>query len=224
MTLKELRHIFSSTLCVIVNPRNSYESLGVKQSLIFYYKALPVPLLAVFLISGVDLVLAKFGTIAPTFWSPSLSDSFGAGGSGSIFTPLFPIAYLLTYPIFGLFNAAIFQLVSKTIFRIWKGSYAKTFTAIMYGMLPVALFLWILSIPLTNLPVDAMTNLLFLAMYLWSAITTIISLAVQHDITKRRAFVGFIAGMIVIFFTLIFYYNFAIITTITLNMMKAIFG
>ncbi len=114
--------------------------------------------------------------------------------------------------------------MSGKLFRIWPGSYTKTLASVISGMLPVAMFLWILSLPLVNLPVNAVINLLFIGIYLWNAVVTVKSLAIQLGISTRRAFTGYLIGMLVIFFTMTFYYNFNITWSITRDTIQAIMG
>jgi hypothetical protein len=212
-----------SAIDIIIHPTNYPERKGIKETLVFYYSILPIPILVLALVSALDLGMAYKGVSAPTFWSSSLQNSTGSGSVGSIYTPIIPFTYLITYPIVGFINAGVFHFLSKKVFKIWSGNYNQTFTAVIFGFIPVTLFLWVLSLPLLNLPVDSVINLVFLAIHIWNAVITIKSFQIQHSISLQRAVTGYLVGMVVIFFIMTFYYNFNITWTISQNMIHAIF-
>lgn len=208
--IKQLHRVWRA----IYRPSDNTAKLTVKQALGFYYKTLPLPALLVVLAGSIGWMLSSQGLTYATFWSSSLERTSGFASSSSPLTTVFALACLALFIVSGLLNAAIFHVVSKKIFRIWRGSYAQTFTAVMYGLLPTVMLFWILSLPLASTPTNVATNIAFTAMYIWGAIVTILSLAAQHRISRRRAVLGYGVGLIVVLLSMSFYYNITITLTI----------
>ena len=194
---------FKDGLDRIIHPNKNRDKMSIEKALRFYYRVMVLPLI-------VSLVL---GFIFGSFYGPmSLFSLFGpVSGHGGILSGILSVVYVLLIflvliPVEIIINAAILQLFSKLIFKIWKGDISKTVTAVMFSELPVVLFYWLLFIPIVKyvviIPIIIATILALLItiiLELWSIYVLVVSLAVQHNISKLRAFAGWLLPIVILF-------------------------
>jgi hypothetical protein len=211
--MKNIIQNFKEGCKLIFNPKvniNSSGKLSVKESLTYVFRFIPLPVLFIIIVGIFDLLLANAGLVTSTFWNASLDSPTAPGNSGSWVTIFFALGTLLVFILSTFVTAGIVHLIAKFILRIWKGSYARTFTAMMYGLLPIILFFWVMNLPLFY-PIRIIINIVFTAMYLWAAFVTVICLSNQHEVSIWKALIGYVIGMIVVFFVIIAsFFNFAI--------------
>ncbi len=117
--------------------------------------------------------------------------------AGSILTPLSSVFASFSYlsiiwggillffvalPLGIAIDAFIYQLIAKIFLGVWKGSYDATFTALIYGVFPLLLMLWLSVIPIFN-------SLFIIIAPIWSIIVIVIALSVQQKITRLNALI-----------------------------------
>ncbi len=170
---------FKEALGRCTNPNKNTGKMEVMDALKYYYRVMILPMI-------VSVVLALiFGIFVGS----------ALGGVGSIFggvvTAVIAVVYFIVLiPIGLLFSAAVLQLFAKMVFGIYKGNYSRTFTAVMFGALPVILFYWLGFIPVLGM--------LLLVFGLWSIYTTVVSLSKQHNISLGKAFLGWIITAVIL--------------------------
>jgi hypothetical protein len=220
--LSAIMQSFYRSIGYILQPTRFTNQLSIRETLALYYKFLPIPIILILIVGMIGLLLAKQGYSYATFWSPQLTSATGFASSGSAYTTLFALICLSALMLTAFINAAIYHVVGKFVVRTWRGSFSKTFTAVVLGMLPVALLLFILSLPLANPPTRAVINSLFTIMYVWGGIVTWLSLATQHDTNKWRTLISYIIGTLFVIFTLTIYINIEITVSIWKEMLGSI--
>ena len=178
---------FKDGLDRIIHPNKNRDKMSIEKAIRFYYRVMVLPLI-------VSVVL---GFIFGSVYGPmGLFSVFGPlSGHGGILSGILGVVYvLLTFlvliPVGIIIDAAILHLFSKLIFRIFKGDISKTVTAVMFGELPLVLFYWLLFIPIVKYVV--------IILALWSIYVLVVSLAVQHNISKLRAFAGWLLPIIIL--------------------------
>lgn len=138
------------------------------------------------------IVYVVLGSIAVALGVPT--HSFG---TNSLLTPLYTVVASLSYvsilwggiilffvilPLGIAIDALIYQLVAKIFLNVWKGNYDTTFTALVYGLFPLLLLLWLSVIPLFN-------SLFIIIAPIWSLVVIVIALAAQQKVTRLNAFI-----------------------------------
>lgn len=183
--------------------RFSKVSFSVKDALKFYYIFSIVPVI-ISIIVGI-IVGAVTGIVIQNQVSGLVLTGplHSIAASLQLILPGFISAWVLLYfwvfvPI-GLFiNAAIYQLVGKAMLKTWKGDYAKTFTASMFGVIPLTLFYFLSLIPGINL-------VYLIVLPIWSIVVLVIALSVQQKVERTKAFVALATswGLVALFLFLI---------------------
>lgn len=177
---------FREGLEVIIHPnKEARTNLGVKDAAVMYYKFAVVPIIFAIVASLVILavlpgVLASLPSTQLLNGSLSLTmAAYEESFVGLIITPLFiPIALLV---IAGLIHG-----VGKVL-RLLKGSFSKTFTAVVYAEFASLLF-WF-AIALGNFG-----SIIFLLAAVYGVYMLVVVLAKEHKTSATNAFV---AGLIV---------------------------
>lgn len=177
---------FRGGLEIIIHPnRETRTDLGVKDAVVMYYKFAVVPIIFTIVASLVVLallpgVLASLPSTQLLNGSVSLTmAAYEESFVGLIITPLFiPIALLV---IAGLIHG-----VGKTL-RLLRGSFSKTFTAVVYAEFASLLF-WF-AIALGNFG-----SIIFLLAVVYGVYVLVVGLAKEHEVSATNAF---IAGLIV---------------------------
>ncbi|MEM0201842.1 MAG: YIP1 family protein [Candidatus Micrarchaeaceae archaeon] len=99
------------------------------------------------------------------------------------------IGIFIVIPILVFISAIIYQLIGKNFLNAWKGSYEKTFAAVMFGVLPVILFYWAVSIPIIGI---------FFAFIfgIWELVVLTIALSSQHKIERTKSVIVILVSTI----------------------------
>ncbi|MGC9099589.1 MAG: hypothetical protein ACP5HW_03550 [Candidatus Micrarchaeia archaeon] len=92
-------------------------------------------------------------------------------------------------PLSLLLNAGVYQLFAKILFHMFSKPYSNTFTALVYGVMPMLLLVWLLAIPVVGI-------IAMIAIVIWSFIVTIISMARQQQVSGAMAFLGMFVSSI----------------------------
>ncbi len=153
----------------------SKSAFSIWRALGFYYALTAIPFVLYVVIGYIMVKLGLIATLMPFYSSLSPIGVLPA-------LLLTAILYFWILVPIGLFiNAFIYQLIGKNFLRLWNGSYEKTFTAAMFGALPVMLFYWLVSIPVVNA--------LYLGiMGVWGLIVLTVALSNQQKVKRIEAF------------------------------------
>ena len=171
--------------------------MSIMGALSFYYMLSIIPFV-LFVAIGSLVLAANMNMNVLPFWS-NFGYQFGLTTTSFLFLLLGGILYFWVFVPIGIFiNALLYQLVGKFFLNIWRGTYDKTFTAAMFGVLPSMLFYWLMPIPIINI--------FYLAVFgVWSFVVFVIALANQQKVARMSAFLGMLATVtIVVFATMIF--------------------
>lgn len=175
---------------IITHPGRATATMSVGKALGFYYRASVLPLIAAIVVGFVVGYFAG-GLLGSIFGSFGTLLGSAAGAFGGLLVAVLAVIYLLIIvPVAMLIDAAIYQLFAKIIFKVWKGTFDKTFTAVTYGIMPILLFFWIAFIPIVDM--------LLVVLAFWSIVVLIISLGKQHGISAWRALGGALLTWIVV--------------------------
>jgi hypothetical protein len=90
------------------------------------------------------------------------------------------LLFFIALPLGIAIDAIIYQIIAKHFLKVWKGSYDRTFTALVFGLFPLLLLLWIGVIPIFNL-------LFIIVAPIWSLVVIVIALSEQQKITRLNA-------------------------------------
>ncbi len=175
---------------IITNPGKATATMSMGEALGFYYRASILPVIVAIIVGFVVGYLAG-NLLGSVFGSLGALLSSGTGAAVGLLVAVLAALYLLVLvPVGMVIDAAIYQLFAKVIFKVWKGAFNKTFTAITYGMMPVLLFFWLALIPIVNL--------LLIVVGLWSIAVFVISLSTQHKVSAWRALGGVVLTWVVV--------------------------
>ena len=159
--------------------------LDIMGSLKIYYSVAIISIVLTAIIIGIMSALG----ISPSSVSPSTSSLFSALPiSVSIISIMSAIVGIfIIVPILIFIMAIIYQLIGKNFLNAWKDSYEKTFAAAMFGVLPVILFYWAISIPIIGI---------FLAFIftIWDFVVLTIALSSQHKIERTKSVIVILVG------------------------------
>ena len=177
---------------IILHPGSTSKTMnGIGDALAFYYSAAILPTIAAVIVAAIfGLAVGSFGYSLIGRLLP------GAGVAAVLITTLAAIGVALAYllvliPVSMIINAAIYQLFAKRIFDIWRKPFKYTMTAVLYGTLPVMMFVWLAFIPV----VGSFIPLIF---GIWGLIVLIISMARQQGISGARAFGGILLSAVIV--------------------------
>ncbi len=152
------------------------KSWDIQSALTAYYKVAIIPM-----ILAVILAYAIGNVFSSSLKSTALLSSFGGTGVGLAVIVI--VNYLIAIPIGLLIFAAFIQIVGSVL-QVFKGSYATTFSAVVYGILPYLVLSWI---PLISSIGE-----------IWDIVVTVIAIKNLQKTTTLMAFVTWIGGIIVI--------------------------
>ncbi len=153
----------------------SKPAFSIGRTLGFYYELTAIPFV---LYVVIGYIMASLGL------NTTLMPFYGSFSSIGVLPALLLTAVLyfwILVPI-GLFlDAVIYHLVGRNFLRLWNGNYERTFTAVMFGALPVMLFYWLVSIPVVNA--------LYLGiMGVWGLVVLTVALSNQQKVKRIEAF------------------------------------
>ncbi|MDE1851896.1 MAG: YIP1 family protein [Candidatus Micrarchaeota archaeon] len=90
------------------------------------------------------------------------------------------ITFFILLPLGIAVEALIYQLVGRVFLNAWKGTYEKTFTALVFSLFPLLLLYWLSVIPVFD-------ALFIILAPIWSLIVLVIALSVQQKIRRLDA-------------------------------------
>jgi hypothetical protein len=158
----------------------SKRKLDLGGALKLYYTLAILPFI-VYIVFGVVAaslgVSAGFGMSSPfhAFRPFVTSLSYFAVIAGAV------VLFFIAIPLSIAIDALIYQLIGRMFLNVWKGKYEKTFTALMFGILPMLALLWLSFIPFLN-------AIFIVIAPIWTIIVFTAALSVQQNITKLNAF------------------------------------
>ncbi len=176
---------------IMLHPGSVSKTMDLGDVLGFYYKAAILPTIASV------IVAALFGIAAGGLAYSLVGRLLPAMAAGAaLFTALLAVGVALLYmlvliPVGIIINAAIYQLFAKRLFDIWRKPYKNTLTAVLYGEMPVMMFLWLMFIPIVG-------SFISIVFGIWGLVVLIISMARQQDISGARAFGGILLSAVII--------------------------
>ncbi len=152
---------------------------SVRDSLLFYYYFSLVPLL-LYVAAGY-VFYHYLGATAIVNFMPMMRAfmRLPVGFGPALLVDAVVLFWILT-PIGIAIDAFLYQLVGRRLLNAWKGDYSKTFTALMYAVLPQTALYWLFAIPIVNilaLPIIAT----------WAIVVLVIALAAQQRIRRTDA-------------------------------------
>ncbi len=180
------------------HPNATGDSYTVKSALKFYYRAMILPMIAALVItlvisSVVGAAFSILGRLLGFLGLGALGMALGIGigiAVSIMLTIMVLLSFIVLIPISIIINAAILQFFSKFVFRIWKGDFSKTLAAMMFGTLPIILFLWLAFIPIVGF--------IMVIFSIWSIVVLIMALSRQHNIGIGRAFIGWLIPYVIV--------------------------
>lgn len=152
--------------------------MSVMDALKFYYSASLIPLL-LFLVIG--FVSMKLGLLTNALGLVPMTSSFLLNmGVGVLLVGFAVVYFWLLVPIGFFINAALYQLVGKYFLRLFKEDYERTFTAMVFGCMPLLLLYWLFVVPGVGI-------LAFVVLPVWALVVEVIALSAQQRITRLQS-------------------------------------
>lgn len=159
--------------------KESAAKMGVKDALKLYYGVSLVPLLLFIVLGSICLNL---GLVSNRFGAVPLVLSLLPGVGLNVLLVAFAFAYFwVLIPVSLLIDAALYHLVGKNFLKLFKGGYERTFTALVFGFMPMLLLYWLFVIPGVN-------ALALIVLPVWGFVVDVIALSVQQKVTRLQAF------------------------------------
>jgi hypothetical protein len=154
----------------------------IGEALAFYYKIIIIPLILYIILALAFLPIyeTKLLTVPSSAFTGFFSGTPAIGGILSL---------LVTIPIYLFVSAFLFQIFGK-LFKVFSNPYSNTFTATVYGAVPIILSYWLGPVPLVS-------SLLIIFNF-WSLAITILALANQQKTSILKAFAVMIIPTIII--------------------------
>ncbi len=171
----------------MLHPSLNTEEMSTGAALKFYYRAAVIP----FVISAILGVIVSYILLSIATSSSYSLTTMGKATIQSSLLALVVVGYLVDVFIFTPIGivvfSAILQFFSKTLFKFWQGGYNRTLTASVFSIFPSIFFLWLTQLPYVEFVIA-----------IWVAVVMIITLAKQHQISTKMAFVGWLVPSILV--------------------------
>jgi hypothetical protein len=178
--------------------KESAAKMDIIGALKFYYGASLIPVL-LFIVLGYIALQSKL--LNNILGMVPIGSSLILNAGVNLLLVGFAVVYFwLLVPIGFFINSALYQLVGKHFLRIFKGNYENTFTALVFGSMPLLLLYWLFVIPGINL-------LALVVLPVWALVAEVIALSVQQRITRLQsaATMAVLAALAVLVVLLVFY-------------------
>jgi len=170
----DLKKGFAAVFSPVEGTRNG---MDVIKALRFYYEFSLLPFIAFIIVAS---IMAHFGAIMPSY-VPFLSMLLYNPAFAEIAVIISAIVlFWIVTPIGFFINAAIYQVVGYNFLHAWKGDYAKTFSAVMFGSLPLLLFYWLVPVPILGV-------LALMVFAVWDIIVLVIALSNLQKLSRLAA-------------------------------------
>ena len=165
----EFKNAYGTAIGAMLHPGDATKkTMSVGDALKFYYLLMIIPL-----ILGV-IVAAATGSHVSS--NPLLGTAVG-----TMMIILMLLIYIVIIPVGIIVDSGIYHLIIKSLFKMYKQNYNAAFTAFTYGMIPVILVYWLLSVPLLGM-------VLIIIFGLWALIVEIIAISNQLSMSRLKAF------------------------------------
>lgn len=170
------------------------KQLNFTSAVKLYYKLAVLPFIAYVVLGSIAVSLGertdiiRSGALLAPLYSVATSLSYVSILWGGI------ILFFIALPLGIAIDALIYQLIGKFFLNTWKGNYDKTFTALLYGLFPLLLLLWLSVVPLFN-------SIFVIAAPIWSLIIIVFALSEQQKVTRLNAMlIMVIKSLVVVLF------------------------
>ena len=183
---------------IIVHPGRVSETMEPVQALKFFYKAAAIPLIISIIIAGVFALATG-----------------AAAAAIAVISALLEV--LVGIPIGIVVSAAIYHFFAKVLFHVWNQPFKYTMTAVLYGVLPELLFIWLSVIPVVG-------RIILIVLAIWSFIVLVISMARQQRVSGWRAFGGIlipVAIELLVIMGILFLFGFGLFSSSTFSSLGA---
>lgn len=178
--------------------KHTKRSMDFGTAVRLYYKLAVIPFI-VYVIFGSLAIAAGLGAhkVGTGSLLYSLDHAFSTLSYFSVFWGGI-VLFFIALPLGIAIDALIYQLIAKVFLGVWKGNYDKTFVALMYGLFPLLLLLWLSVIPLFN-------SLFVIIAPIWSIIVIVIALSNQQKVTRLNALITMVLKsiLLLVFFALL---------------------
>lgn len=158
-----------------------------------YYSLSLIPFLA-YVVIGAIAISMGIGAVSAMSTSPlavaiasfATSVSYASLIGGAI------VLFFIAIPVGLMINALVYQIVGKTFLNVWRGSYDKTFAALVYAVMPILLLMWLSVVPYMN-------SIFIVLAPLWSLVVFVTAMSAQQGITKLNVLVvGIVKSLLVV--------------------------
>jgi hypothetical protein len=106
------------------------------------------------------------------------------------------VLFFVALPLGIAIDALIYQVVGKMFLGAWKGTYEKTFSALVFSTFPLLLLFWMSLIPFLN-------SAFIILAPLWSIVVLVVALSSQQNVTRLNAFLIMLVKSILVALVLI---------------------
>lgn len=160
--------------------KGSKRQLDLGSAIRLYYTLAVIPFIAYAIIGSIVVALGV--------GSASLGTTSAMGLLSGVITSISYLSvfwggivlFFILIPLGIAIDAAIYQVIAKTFLNAWKGTYDRTFAAMVYGIFPVIMLLWLSLVPLFN-------SIYIIIAPIWGIIIFVIALSTQQRITRLNA-------------------------------------
>ncbi len=159
--------------------KESKRQLDLGSALRLYYSLAVLPFVAYLVVGGIAAMFGARAGISPGSPLNSVLDVAAKISFVSVFWGGILLFFILI-PIGIAIDALIYQIIAKIFLNAWKGNYERTFTALVYGVLPVLMLLWLSFVPIIN-------AIYIIIAPVWALVVFIIALSVQQKIRRLDA-------------------------------------
>lgn len=178
----EYKSVFNTLMHPGDATKKSFDIVG---GIVYYWKATLIPVV-IFLLEIVFLSSIFVGLLGSVLGSAGSMLGFGGGAAvGGVLAAIVFGYWLIGIPIALLIDAAILQLFGKFIFKWFKGTYANTFSGLIYGATVELSLIWA-------------TPIGWLVGGIGAIITTLIGVANQNKTTWVYVLLTYIVVVIVV--------------------------
>lgn len=150
---------------------------GLGRALRFYYGATLIPFL-------LTILFGYFGSLTGTLTQTAAFIPFMRLLMNFLSAPqAFIVSLILlmwvAIPIGFFVNAFLYQLVGKNFLKVFKQGYDRTFSALVFGMVPYMLLFWLFLLPVVNV-------VALIVLPIWSFVVEVIALSTQQKATRMQ--------------------------------------
>lgn len=90
------------------------------------------------------------------------------------------LLFFVVIPLGLAIYAVLYQIIAKHFLNIWKGTYDKTFAALVFGAFPSLLLYWLSVVPVFN-------AIFIILAPIWGFVVLVVALSAQQKVTRLNA-------------------------------------